>query len=37
MREPMAAPNTTKYSVVVTTGATSDCQNVRFQRFISKR
>ena len=35
MREPMAAPNTTKYSEVVITGVTRLCHNVRLKRAIS--
>ena len=37
MRLPMAEPKTTKYSEVVITGVTSDCQTVRRARAISKR
>jgi hypothetical protein len=37
MREPMAAPNTTKYSDVVITGATTLCATVRQNRAISNR
>ena len=37
MREPMAAPNTTKYSDVEMTGAMIDCASVRRVRAISKR
>ena len=36
MREPIAAPNTTKYSDVVITGVTRLCQSVRRKRAISK-
>ena len=36
MREPMAAPNTTKYSEVDSTGETMLCQMVRAVRDISK-
>jgi hypothetical protein len=37
MREPIAAPNTTKYSDVDITGETMLCNNVRAVRDISKR
>ena len=37
MREPIAAPNTTKYSDVVMTGAPMLCTSVRKVRAISKR
>ena len=37
MREPMAEPNTTKYSEVVSTGAPMLCTSVRHVRAISKR
>ena len=37
MREPMAEPNTMKYSEVVSTGAMMLCAQVRKARFISKR
>ena len=37
MREPIAAPNTTKYSDVDTTGETMLCSSVRQVRAISKR
>ena len=35
MREPIAAPNTTKYSDVLITGAAKLCHNVRSARDIS--
>ena len=37
MREPMAAPNTMKYSEVDSTGEAIDCIRVRMVRAISKR
>ena len=37
MREPMAEPNTTKYSDVVNTGVSMLCTTVRKVRAISKR
>ena len=37
MREPMAEPNTTKYSDVVSTGVRMLCTTVRKVRAISKR
>jgi hypothetical protein len=37
MREPMAEPNTTKYSDVVITGVRTLCTSVRLKRAISKR
>jgi hypothetical protein len=37
MREPMAAPNTTKYSEVEITGDSRLCTSVRNQRASSKR
>jgi hypothetical protein len=36
MREPIAAPNTTKYSEVEITGEATLCTSVRNQRDISK-
>ena len=35
MRDPIAAPNTTKYSEVEITGDTTLCSRVRKVRFIS--
>ena len=35
MRPPMAAPKTTKYSTVDSTGEATDCQMVRKNRDIS--
>jgi hypothetical protein len=37
MREPIAPPNTTKYSAVVMTGTATLCQMVRRVRAISWR
>jgi hypothetical protein len=37
MREPIAAPNTTKYREVEITGETMLCMSVRPVRAISKR
>jgi len=37
MREPMAAPNTTKYSEVEITGDATLCINVRMVRDISNK
>ena len=37
MRDPIAAPNTTKYSDVETTGETMLCKSVRHVRAISNR
>jgi hypothetical protein len=37
MREPIAAPNTTKYREVDSTGEAMLCIRVRNQRAISKR
>ena len=37
MREPMAEPNTTKYSEVVITGEAMLCISVRHVRAISNR